>query len=239
MTADPTPPRDGTAAPSVGRALPHDAARLHVTGQARYVDDIPLPAGALHLAFGLSDIAAGRLVALDLVPVRAVPGVVGAWSAADLGVNPDCSPSAHDEPLLSDGQVHYAGQPLFLVAATSHVAARAAARRAQVTTEATTPILTIDDALAAGTREGQAGDGRGGVDRRRRPCRRKAATWSSTLPPSTRPRSSTRSPTRCTCPCTPCGWRRAAWAAASAARKARATRLPSPARSWPPARAAR
>ncbi|MGS4946950.1 xanthine dehydrogenase molybdopterin binding subunit [Meridianimarinicoccus sp. RP-17] len=152
MTADPTPPRDGTAAPTVGRPLPHDAARLHVTGQAPYVDDIPLPAGALHLAFGLSEIAAGRLVSADLDAVRAAPGVVGAWSAADLGVNPDCSPSAHDEPLLSDGTIHYVGQPLFLVAAESHVAARAAARRAKVTTEATTAILTIDDALAAGSR---------------------------------------------------------------------------------------
>ena len=34
---------------SVGRPLPHDSARLHVTGAARYVDDIPLPPGAVHL----------------------------------------------------------------------------------------------------------------------------------------------------------------------------------------------
>ena len=37
---------------SVSRPLPHDAATLHVTGQARYVDDIPVPANCLHLAFG-------------------------------------------------------------------------------------------------------------------------------------------------------------------------------------------
>ena len=36
---------------SIGKALPHDAAPLHVTGQARYIDDLPLPADALHLAF--------------------------------------------------------------------------------------------------------------------------------------------------------------------------------------------
>jgi xanthine dehydrogenase molybdopterin-binding subunit B len=45
---------------SVSKPLPHDAARLHVTGQARYVDDIPLPANTLHLAFGLSTVARGR-----------------------------------------------------------------------------------------------------------------------------------------------------------------------------------
>ena len=43
-------------APLPFAALPHDAAHLHVTGQARYVDDIPMPAGTLHLAFGLSTI---------------------------------------------------------------------------------------------------------------------------------------------------------------------------------------
>ena len=39
---------------SMGKPLPHDSAPLHVTGAARYADDVPLPAGALHLAFGLS-----------------------------------------------------------------------------------------------------------------------------------------------------------------------------------------
>ena len=43
---------------TMGKSLPHDSAPLHVTGAARYLDDIPLPAGALHLAFGLSTGAA-------------------------------------------------------------------------------------------------------------------------------------------------------------------------------------
>jgi len=44
---------------SMGKPLPHDAAPLHVTGQARYIDDLSFPANALHLAFGLSDHFAG------------------------------------------------------------------------------------------------------------------------------------------------------------------------------------
>lgn len=115
---------------SVAAPLPHDSARLHVTGAARYVDDIPLPAGTLHLAFGLSDVAHGVIEALDLDPVRAAPGVVCVLAAADLARPADVSPSAHDEPLLAEGHVHYAGQPVFVVAATSHRAARVAARRA-------------------------------------------------------------------------------------------------------------
>ena len=56
---------------SVNRSLPHDAAPLHVTGQARYIDDIPMPADCLHLAFGLSSVARGRITALDVAAVRA------------------------------------------------------------------------------------------------------------------------------------------------------------------------
>ena len=137
---------------SVGTPVPHDSAALHVTGAARYTDDIPTPSGTLHLAFGLSSIARGRIDMMDLAAVRAAPGVVAVLTATDLPHANDVSPSNHDEPLLSDGTIHYLGQPLFLVVADSHRAARHAARRARVDCTEETPILTIDDALAAGAR---------------------------------------------------------------------------------------
>jgi xanthine dehydrogenase large subunit len=133
-------------------SLPHDAARLHVTGRARYVDDIPTPADCLHLAFGLSPIARGTITAMDLSSVRSAPGVVGVLKGQDFDTIPDCAPAAHDEPLLSDGTVHYAGQPLFLVIATSHLAARRAARLAHLDLAEETPILGVDEALAANSR---------------------------------------------------------------------------------------
>ena len=141
---------------SIGLPLPHDAAPLHVTGQARYVDDIPLPEGALHLAFGLSTIAHGDITALDLTQVRAAPGVVAVLSAEDLPDMPDCSPSVHDEPLLATGRVHYCGQPIFLVIAETHLAARKAARLAKVTYAPLPALLTVDEALAANSRFEQA-----------------------------------------------------------------------------------
>jgi xanthine dehydrogenase large subunit len=137
---------------SVAKPLPHDAAALHVTGAARYVDDIPMPRGTLHLAFGMSDVACGRLEGLDLEPVRKAPGVVAVLTAEDLPFANDVSPSAHDEPLLATGRVHYVGQPLFLVIATSHLAARRAARKGKARIEAETPLLGIDAALAADSR---------------------------------------------------------------------------------------
>ncbi len=137
---------------SVAAPLPHDAAPLHVTGVARYVDDIPRPANTLHLAFGLSEVARGRITALDLATVRAAPGVVLAMAASDLAREADCSPSANDEPLLAKGEVFYAGQPVFLVAATSHRAARRAARLARIEIAEEPALLTIEDALAADSR---------------------------------------------------------------------------------------
>ncbi len=137
---------------SVAKPLPHDAAHLHVTGAARYIDDIPTPAGTLHLAFGISTIAAGRIRDMNLAAVKNARGVVAVLTAADLPFANDVSPSAHDEPLLSDGSVHYLGQPLFMVVADSHLNARFAARQAQISYDAATPVLTIEDALAANAR---------------------------------------------------------------------------------------
>ncbi|MFT5798912.1 MAG: xanthine dehydrogenase large subunit [Candidatus Azotimanducaceae bacterium] len=137
---------------SIGKPLPHDAAALHVNGSARYIDDIPTPSGALHLAFGTSPIAAGTLNAMDLDAVRTAPGVISVMVASDLKHDADVSPSAHDEPLLAVDTVAYVGQPMFLVIATSHTAARAAARRAKYDITEGTPIFSIKDALAANSR---------------------------------------------------------------------------------------
>ncbi|WP_371059437.1 xanthine dehydrogenase molybdopterin binding subunit [Rhodosalinus sp. 5P4] len=150
---------------SVARPLPHDAAGRHVDGSARYVDDIPVPADCLHLAFGLSPAARGAIRALELDAVRAAPGVAAVLTAADLPFANDVSPSAHDEPLLAEGRVHYLGQPVFLVAARSHLAARKAARMGRIAIDEEPPVLTLDAALAADARfeEGPRVYGRGDV----------------------------------------------------------------------------
>ncbi|TVQ37082.1 MAG: xanthine dehydrogenase molybdopterin binding subunit [Geminicoccaceae bacterium] len=133
----------------VHQSLAHDSAVQHVTGRARYTDDLPEPKGLLHAAVGLSQCAAGRIMALDLGPVRNSPGVVAVVTAADIpGVN-DIGPVFHDEPVLATDRVDYWGQALFAVAATTVEAARRAARLAQVTYAPEPPLLTVDQALAA------------------------------------------------------------------------------------------
>ena len=137
---------------SVAKPLPHDTAPLHVTGKARYVDDIPLPAGAVHLAFGLSEVAHGRIVSMDLEAVRAAGGVITVLTAADLPFANDVSPSPSPEPLLAEETVQFLGQPIFLVVATSHLAARKAAKLGKVEIEALPAILTLDEAMKADSR---------------------------------------------------------------------------------------
>ncbi len=93
---------------SVAKPLPHDAAARHVSGEARYVDDIPTPRDCLSLAFGISTVAHGDIEALDLSAVRAAPGVVAVFGPDDVDPMPDCSPSVHDEICPESSKVELA-----------------------------------------------------------------------------------------------------------------------------------
>ncbi|MBY0393954.1 MAG: xanthine dehydrogenase molybdopterin binding subunit, partial [Novosphingobium sp.] len=133
-------------------ALAHDSAHLHVAGLARYVDDEPELPGTLHLAFGLSSEARARIVSIDLEAVRAYPGVVAVYTAADIPGENNVGPIAHDDRVLADGEVVSHGQPVFLVAAETRMAARKAARLGKVTYEPLEAAITVEQARAAGSR---------------------------------------------------------------------------------------
>ena len=136
----------------VHKSAAHDAALLHVTGRALYVDDIPSPGAALHLAFGYSGIAHGKLTNVDLGGVVDAEGVVRVITADDLPFANDVSPSGDGEPMLAKATVNFLGQPIFIVVAESHLAARRAARLAEISYAELPPVLSIDDAIAAGSR---------------------------------------------------------------------------------------
>jgi xanthine dehydrogenase large subunit len=127
----------------VGVSRKHESAHLHVAGEAAYIDDLPELEGTLHCALGLSPVAHGRLTALALEAVRAMPEVVDVITAADIpGVN-DCGSIIHDDPILCDGEIRYVGQPLFAVIARSRDAARRAAALAKAATiSELPPVLT-------------------------------------------------------------------------------------------------
>lgn len=135
----------------VGAPRIHDSAARHVAGEAVYIDDIAAPEGLLHAYLGLSRIAHGRLVSLDLAPVLAAPGVVAVLTAADIpGVNDISSTHRHDEPVFATQTILHHGQPLFAVVAQTRQAARQAAALALAVYDEAPPVLDVAAARAAG-----------------------------------------------------------------------------------------
>ncbi|WP_085316554.1 xanthine dehydrogenase molybdopterin binding subunit [Derxia lacustris] len=140
---------DRLAEPPVGTAHKHESAHLHVSGAARYTDDIPLPAGALHIAFGTSPVAHGKLVGLDLSAVLAAPGVVTVLTAADIPGHNNYGAVLHDDPIFVTDEVMFVGHQLFAVVATSYEAARRAATLARIQIDELPALLDIRAAVAA------------------------------------------------------------------------------------------
>jgi xanthine dehydrogenase large subunit len=134
---------------TVGDALAHESAHLHVSGRATYADDVREPRGTLHAAIAYSPIARGVLRNVDLNAVLASEGVVGAFTAKDIPGKNCYGAITHDEPFLADDRVEFVGQPIAIIVARTRDEARRAARKAKFDLVEETPILTIDQAIAA------------------------------------------------------------------------------------------
>ncbi|MBB4845877.1 xanthine dehydrogenase large subunit [Paucibacter oligotrophus] len=137
---------------AVGKNRTHESAALHVSGEARYCDDLPELQGTLHAALGLSPIAHGHLLSIDLELLRRQPGVVAVLTAADIPGENNCGPLLHDDPILAAEKLSYLGQPVFAIIASSRELARRAAALARqaIRCEALPPVLTALEAHAAG-----------------------------------------------------------------------------------------
>ena len=133
------------------KPVPHDSAEKHVSGEAVYIDDIPLPSDALHAYLGLAQRAHARITRLDLGATRSAPGVVDVLTAADIpGVN-DISPTGkNDEPISAGDRALFHGQPVFAVVAKTRDQARRATRLAKIDYEDLPAILDVDAARQAG-----------------------------------------------------------------------------------------
>jgi len=132
---------------AAGSASPHDSARGHVTGGARYVDDMATSARQLHVGIGGASVVHGRIRSLDLSKVHQSAGVIDVITAADLPAKKDIGPVFPGDPLLVDDEVEYIGQPVFAVAATSHHAARRAVQLAEIEYDSLPALLDIDTAI--------------------------------------------------------------------------------------------
>ncbi len=133
----------------VGQNLPHDSAAGHVTGQSIYIDDIPRVRGELIVEFFWGPVSHGKILSLDLSDAWKVDGVVGLFTAKDLAHN-TFGPIIQDETLLAEDEILFMGHPIVVIAATSRESIRNAKRAIRLEVEELVPILTIDEAIAAG-----------------------------------------------------------------------------------------
>jgi len=131
---------------SVGKDVPHDSARGHVTGESIYVDDVPPLHGELLVDFVWSPYAHARIVSLDIEEARKLAFV---YTHEDLHHN-RLGPIIADEPLLvDDGICTFRGQPIVVVAGETREQVNAAKRAVKIEFEELKPNLTIDEAIAA------------------------------------------------------------------------------------------
>jgi xanthine dehydrogenase large subunit len=133
--------------PVVGRPVSHESAAGHVTGQAKYVDDLwPSLAGIAHAWPAIAPHARARVVSLDVSAARAAPGVLCVLTAEDVPGENDTGPARHDEPLFPS-EVSFHGQPIAWIIAESEDEARRAAGLVRAAFDALTPVFTIEHAI--------------------------------------------------------------------------------------------
>ncbi|GAA1751265.1 xanthine dehydrogenase molybdopterin binding subunit [Agromyces humatus] len=140
------------ANPVVGVPMPHESAAMHTTGTAMYTDDLAARTDGVLTAWPVQSTQAHAHVLLDVRPALEVPGVVRVLTAADVpGVND--AGVKHDEPLFpSEAMFH--GHALAWVLGESAEAARLGAAAVTVEYEALPSIITIAEAIEAGSFQG-------------------------------------------------------------------------------------
>ena len=125
---------------SVHSVLRYEAA-LKVTGSAVYEGEVAA-AGLLHAALVQAPISCGDVLSINAAPAVDLPGFAGMVSHADAeGLQP--SPTT---ALIRERTVHFAGQPIALVAANSLQEAREAAHAVEVSLQGRPAVTALAQA---------------------------------------------------------------------------------------------
>ncbi|WP_432994183.1 xanthine dehydrogenase family protein molybdopterin-binding subunit [Dactylosporangium sp. CA-233914] len=142
----------------IGARVPRREDERLVRGAGRFVSDLRFP-GCADAVFVRSGVAHGTLAGVELDAARRAPGVVAAWSAADLPFLPEVPPmldaaSARGRPwpALATGRVRYAGEPLAVVVAENRYAAEDGRDLARARIEALPVVLDATEAAGNGVR---------------------------------------------------------------------------------------
>ncbi|MDL9979497.1 xanthine dehydrogenase molybdopterin binding subunit [Microbacterium sp. ASV49] len=145
---------DRPANPVVGIPAAHESAALHVTGAAMYTDDLAAHTHGVLTAWPVQSTNAHARVTVDVSPAYDVPGVVRVLTADDVpGVND--AGIKHDEPLFPSEAMFY-GHALVWVLGETQEAARLGAAAVAVEYEPLPSLITVRDAIEAGSYQGIA-----------------------------------------------------------------------------------
>jgi len=122
----------------------------NLTGATKYLDDLPEAANLLHAAVVPSPSGHGRRLRVDASKARELDPSVLVLLADSIPGENQMGTAVDDEPLLAEGEWHYAGQPVALVLASSKRLARAAAALVRVTGEELPVVTDPREAFAKG-----------------------------------------------------------------------------------------
>jgi xanthine dehydrogenase large subunit len=112
----------------------------HVRGESVYLDDIPLVQGTLFACVFDSPVAHGKLKSIVTTEAKRSEGVFRVITAKDIVGENQIGGIVPDEPLLADGDVHFAGMPIAIVLAETEELARKAAKKIMVDIEVLEPV---------------------------------------------------------------------------------------------------
>lgn len=137
----------------VGDSIPHLSAMKQVTGEAVYIDDLPPVANELHAGFVLSQRAHAVLKKVDASEALQMPGVVDFITYKDIpeGGSNIWNPPSMDETFFAEDKVYTVGQIIGLIVADTKRHAQAAAHKVKIEYQDLPHILTIEEAIAAGS----------------------------------------------------------------------------------------
>ena len=141
--------RDPNPGSPLHRSQLHESGYRHTTGEAIYVDDMPLPPGALVAWPVTSPHAHAKVESRDTDAARAMPGVAAVLTVADVPGTNLIGAIFHDEALFAADVVHYHGQVVAVVLADTLEQARLAADAVVVKYTELPAVLGIQAAIAA------------------------------------------------------------------------------------------
>ncbi len=155
-------PIDLEARFAIGQPVSRKEDPVLLRGEGRYTDDISLP-GQVYGVMVRSRYAHGILRGIDSTEAKALPGVLGIFTAADLkaaGIGPmqaatnknhdgSAAPKPEQSPLATD-RVRYVGDPIALVVAETLQQARDAAEAVLPDIEPLAAVTTAREAAATG-----------------------------------------------------------------------------------------